>query len=380
MELSDGQTLFIVLVLIYLSECVLWVRKQSVGFLSPWCRRVHISTALFGNATGGLLFVNPLPPLGSVFLSHLSPLSISPAGICALNVQALPGVGRLVQSELCLQFDRIAQASTDGAYLLVNDERFVKCATPSQAGELAELINQTAKASSSSDRERILRAYNSKKFAEDEARKVLLQSASTLFEIRLLGSIFFVFLFLIAPTLMSVYGLLRLFIPVAVVTFVFAIQIAVLFHRGRKLLFKGEARWDQLIIMILCPPAAIRAADLLTRDLMSNYNPIVVAHLLAGSHAHRFIRSFILDLQHPLSHEFSNEIAAEVIEWSVADQLRQCVAYIERKKNLKNLLAPLKATGDFYSYCPRCECKFMRGESECPDCPGVELVVVSENL
>jgi hypothetical protein len=380
LELSDGQTLFIVLVLIYLSECVLWVRKQSVGFLSPWCRRVRISTALFGNATGGFLFVNPLPPLGSVFLSHLSPLSLSPAGICALNAQALPGVGRLVQSELCLQFDDIAQASTDGAYLLVNDERFVKCATPTQARELAELINQTAKASSASDRERILRAYNSKTFAEDEARKVLLQSASTLFEIRLLGSIFFVFLFVVAPTLMSVYGLLRLFIPVAVVTFVFAIQIAVMFHRGRKLLFEGEARWDQLIIMILCPPAAIRAADLLTRDLLSNYNPIVVAHLLAGTQAQRFIRSFILDLQHPLKHESSNETAAEIIEWSVADQLRQCVAYVEHKKSLKGLLAPLKATGDFNSYCPRCECKFTLGERECPDCPGVGLVVVSENL
>jgi hypothetical protein len=377
LELSDGQTLFIVLVLIYLSECVLWVRKQSVGFLSPWCRRVRISTALFGNATGGLLFVNPLPPLGSVFLSHLSPLSISPAGICALNVQALPGVGRLVQSERCLQFDRIAQASTDSAYLLVNDERFVKCATPTQAGELAELINQTAKASSSSDRERILRTYNSMKFAEDEARKVLLESVSTLFEIRLLGSIFFVFLFVVAPALMSVYGLLRLFIPVAVVTFVFAIQIAVMFHRGRKLLFKGEARWDQLIIMILCPPAAIRAADLLTRELLSNYNPIVVAHLLAGTKAHQFIRSFILDLQHPLKHESSNETAAEIIEWSVADQLRQCVWYVEHKKSLKGLLAPLKATGDFNSYCPRCECQFTFGESECPDCPGVELVVVA---
>ena len=247
---------------------------------------------------------------------------------------------------------------------------------PTQARELAELINQTAKASSASDRERILRAYNSKTFAEDEARKVLLQSASTLFEIRLLGSIFFVFLFVVAPTLMSVYGLLRPFIPVAVVTFVFAIQIAVMFHRGRKLLFKGEARWDQLIIMILCPPAAIRAADLLTRDLLSNYNPIVVAHLLAGTHAQRFIRSFILDLQHPLKHESSNETAAEIIEWSAADQLRQCVAYVEHKKSFKGLLAPLKATGDFNSYCPRCECKFMLGESECPDCPGVELVVV----
>jgi len=173
---------------------------------------------------------------------------------------------------------------------------------------------------------------------------------------------------------MSFYGLLRLFIPVAVVTFVFAIQIAVMFHRARKLLFAGETRWDQLIIMILCPPAAIRAGDLLTRDLLSNYHPIVLAYLLAGAHAHRFIRSFILDLQHPLKHEFSNETAAEIVEWNVTAQLKQCVVYVDRNKSLKGLLAPLSATRDFNSYCPRCECRFTISTGECPDCPGVELV------
>jgi hypothetical protein len=378
--MSDGQTLFAVLSLIYLVECFLWVRKQSVAFLSPWCRRVSIASASFGNANGGFLIMNPLPPLGSVFLSHLSPVSVSPLGVCAFNLQALPSVGRPTQSGRSLAFTEIAGSSIDGAYLLVNNERFVKCTTTAQARAISDLINETVRVSLS-ERESILRAYTARQFAGDEAAKVLREAASVIRPIRWMCSILFLFLFVATPILVSTLGLLRLFFPVALVMLVFAVQVSVMFHGARKALFPGETRLDQVITMILCPPVAIRAADLLTRDLLSLYSPVVLASLLAGSGAQQFVRAFVLDLQHPCKHEVTNEMSAEIIGWAAADQLDLCLEHIKHSSNLQQevLLAPPQPSGTSVSYCPRCECQFNVSSGACPDCPGLRLVAFSKH-
>jgi hypothetical protein len=379
--MSDGQTLFLVLSLIYLVECFLWVRKQSVAFLSPWLRRVNIATASFGNAYGGFLIMNPLPPLGYVFLSHLSPVSISPMGVCAFNVQALPSVGRPTQSGRSLAFAEIVGASVDGAYLLINNERFSKCATAAQARAISELINKTAGVPPS-DREAIILSYTAKQFAEDEIARISREGSSFIKPIRLMCTILFLFLFVATPILVGTFGLLRFFFPVALLMLGFAIQISVMFHRARKALFPDESRLDQMITMILCPPVAIRAADLLTRDLLSLYNPVVVASLLAGTRAQQFVRAFVLDLQHPIKHVLTDETSVEIINWAREKQLGFCLEHLKHSSYLKPevLLTSPEPSGDSISFCPRCECQFVVSAGECPDCPGLELVRFSEQL
>src|ERR1044071_6724363 len=99
-----------------------------------------------GNANGGLLFLNPLPPAGRVFLSHLSPVSISPSGICVFNLQRLPSAARsLYQSGECLPFSNIKDAGSGGAYLVINKEKFTKNATAGQARAIATLVGAMAK-------------------------------------------------------------------------------------------------------------------------------------------------------------------------------------------------------------------------------------------
>lgn len=376
--MSDGQTLLLVVSLLYLFECFLWVRKQSVAFLSPWCRRVSITTASFGNANAGFLFVNPLPPLGSVFLSHLSPVSVSPIGICAFNLQALPNVGRTMQSGQSLTFADITGSGIDGQYLLVNNQRFAKCATTVQAREIADLIKAAARASQS-DREGLVRAYVARQFAGDEAARLLRDAASVIRPIRWMGSILFLFLFVAAPILVSTFGLLRFFIPIAVVMLVFAVQISLMFRSARKTLFPGQRRWDQVITMMLCPPVAIRAADLLTRDLLSRYSPVVLAPLLAGARAQQFVSAFVRDLQHPLKHDVTDETASEIINWAANEQLTFCLEQIKHSNlDQEALLAPPRPSGNSSSYCPRCECQFTVSSGECPDCPGLNLVAFSK--
>ena len=85
--ISDGQTLLLILVLLYLTECLTWVKKQSVVFVSLPGRRWHLAAPIswLGNANGAMLILNPLTPPGRVFLSNLLPISISPSGVCAFT-------------------------------------------------------------------------------------------------------------------------------------------------------------------------------------------------------------------------------------------------------------------------------------------------------
>ena len=377
--MSDGQMLLLVLALLYLSDCLLWVKKQTVAFVSPWCRhwRVAALNSSFSNGRGGVLFMNPLPPLGCVFLSHISPISISPNGICAFNLQALPSVGRPPQTSRSLAFAEITGAGSDGAYVLVNNQRFTKTATAKQARLISELISRMTGADPS-DRERLVRAHVAKQFAADEAAAVLQEAQVVIKPIRMMCSIFFLFLFVATPVLVTFFGLLTLFIPVVVVSVALAVQISIMFFRAHKKLYPHESqeRIEDVVKMVLCPPVSIRATDLLTRHLLSEYSPAVVAALLSGSAAQEFVRAFILDLQHPLKHEVSDEASAEIMVWAASEQLRHCFEHINRTGNSRPevFLAPHQPVGNSISYCPRCGCQFVVSSGVCPDCPGVGLL------
>jgi len=104
--------------------------------------------------------------------------------------------------------------------------------------------------------------------------------------------------------------------------------------------------------------------------LLSEYSPIVLATLLAEDREQQFVRSVILDLQHPLGHEVSHEAAAKTITWMAKEQLNVCLEQIKAEE----LLAPPPREENSISYCPRCRCQFVVRAAECPDCPGVRLV------
>jgi len=378
--IGEGQTLLLILILLYLSECLIWVKRESVAFVSPWGGRwrVAVPPSWLGNAKGGILLLNPLPPAGHVFLSHLWPISISPSGVSAFNLQTLPfGARSSQQTGQFVAFGKIKDSRADGSYVVLNNERFAKCGTAKQARVLAKLIATMAKASTSK-REATVRKWVVKQFAMDEAAALLKQSEELIEPIRSLGVILFLFLFAFTPALAFSFGLMPLIVPVAAVMVALAILIAIMFHRAHKKLYPEESseRLESLVKMILCPPVSIRAADILTKNLLSEYSPIVLAGVLPGASDGQFVRGVILDLQHPLRHEVLDEAAVETVTWMANEQLNVCLDQIKAGRHLKpeELLAPSQREENSIAYCPRCRCQFVVSAGECPDCPGVELV------
>ena len=379
--MTEGQTLLLILILLYVSDCLIWVKRESVAFVSGWGGRwrLRVPPSWLGNANGGILFLNPIPPAGRIFLSHLLPISISPSGICAYNLQTLPSEARSpAQTGQFLLFNQINTAATEGVYLLVNNERFAKCATPKQAKTLAQLIRELVK-TATAKRERVVRAWLQKQFALKDAEARLQEGKALIEPVQELSMILFLFLYFFTPALVSGFGLMPLIIPVAVVMVVLAVLTGTMFYRAHKRLFptEGSERFENVVKMILCPPVSMRAADILTRNLLAEYSPVVLASVLAGSGEQQFVRAFVLDLQHPLKHEVADETAEKTMRWAVAEQLGICLDQIEQGRYLKaeELQAPAVREKDSISYCPRCRCQYVVSASECPDCPGVELVL-----
>lgn len=386
--ISDGQTLLFILALLYLTECLIWVKKQSVVFVSIWGRRWRQATPIswLGNANGAMLILNPLPPPGRVFLSHLLPISISPSGVCAFNSQTLPSGARpATQTGEFLPFSAIQKTGTDGLYLVLNGQKFAKCATPKQAKALAGIV-ETVRTAKVSKRETLVRSWLTKQFDARAASRLWSEADESIGVIRWACSMSFVFMFVGVPILVTLFGLEQLIVPLAVGILALALQIAVLFFSAHRKLFPAESqeRLESLVKMIVCPPVSLRAADVLTRNLLAEYSPIVVANVLAGAggRANQFARDFVLDLQYPLRHEVTDEKAAETIHWMSAAQLKACLEHVARDGRVKveSLLQTAQREGESVSYCPRCGVQFVTGAGdECPDCPGVGLVAFSDN-
>ena len=95
--MSEWELLFLILVVIYCWECIWWVPRGAVAFLTRHGRRWRIvhPGALLGNARGGFIFTHPLPPLGALLVGNQLPLSLSDEAVLAFVARASTPAGGL---------------------------------------------------------------------------------------------------------------------------------------------------------------------------------------------------------------------------------------------------------------------------------------------
>jgi hypothetical protein len=377
--MSEGQTLFLVLCLLYLSDCLVWIGKRMVLFASPWCRRWRTSfgSKYAGNSAGCLAILNPLPPLGTAFLAHWTPISLSRLGICDLGLQVVGETGRPAQTGRVFTFEDIVAVAADGRYVSVNGSRFAKCGTPEQAEMLSQLIRRLSR-EPVENREKVIRESIDAQLDKQEASRRLTQVRDLIRSLRWMCSAFFVFLYIVIPILVSIYGLTRFVIPVAGIMFLAAVDISLRFnsvHRAIYPLRRGD-RVGDVVKMVLCPPAAMRAIDLLTLDAMSQFHPVVISDLLLSPEDTDFVRAVVCGLKYPLHYDLTDPKGIAVVLWYASAQLDACAKLIRARDSraLDRLLAPPLWDGTSTAYCPRCLCQYTIQSGECPDCPGVKTL------
>ncbi|MFC1591332.1 hypothetical protein ACFL43_02290 [Thermodesulfobacteriota bacterium] len=379
--MSDEQMLFVVLCLIYFAECCFWLKKQSVAFLSPWYRKWYVKTSnsIFGNVSGSLIWLNPLPPLGHFFKVHLSSAAISLTGICSYNLQTLPNTEGRPQKENSIVYDQIEEVQVRDETIEINQNYFVKCSSHQEAIRLKNFIEAVTKLDFE-EREKYVKQFIDDQFCAESISGMIERFKNITDFLVFVCSAYFVVLFVAIPVFVNILGLRVMFVPIATIIFTFTIQILIVYYYSHKELYPNRTknRVGDIIKMLLCPPAAIRAVDHLTSDLFSMYNPLVVASELSFFDNKSFIKSYMRDLKYPLEHNLKDPLSVEIAQWYTGELLNLCFAYIKENKSevlgSDEIFSHPQQDHDCNTFCPRCETQSRQSSGICPECPGVELI------
>jgi hypothetical protein len=380
--MGDLESLLLVVVVIYLTECLVWVRRGAVAVRSHTGRRWRVwhPGAVFGNSRGALLLANPLPPFGVVVLGHQFSSSVSPDAIYSYTAASVNPSWRPVQIGRIIRHDALRALTIDGRRILANGEPLLVAPSASTARHLGEWLHglkslpQSERAAEI--RGRIADALDAGRI---RARWAGFEEKSRL--IHRLSILLFVYLFLIAPALLWYFGIRHAGIGVGTGLVAQTMTIGFLFRRAHRALFPegSDDRFAPFLTMLLAPPTAIRARDFLARHLVEEFHPLAVAEAFCPQEEFkRLARHVLLDLQFPMLPVVasSDSEATRTEHWFRSIWLEEVEkAVVRAGLELTELRAPPAPTESVQrAYCPRCGAQFVSTDAVCGDCGGRALV------
>ncbi len=379
--MGEFQSLLLVLAAIYLAECFVWIRRGALAFVRWWRADCAIgpSSPVLSNPHGSLTVANPMPPLGVVYLNAPWPCSVSAEAVYAYSSQCLASGERASHTGRFVRFDEGKSFDTDGRRVRVNEELLLKANSPQAARHLAQTLRRWQK-TPATERAEAIQQWMADSLDVKQVRERVQQCHDRSRAIRLLSNSLFVSLFAFAPLLVWRFGLAQIVWPLLAGMLAHTVTIALLFQRAHKALYPdgGEERFTPFLTMLLAPPTAIRASDILSRHLLEPCHPLAVANVLcAAGRFENFARQVLMDLQHPLlpvcPASESGPVATE--QWFRSTHLAVAGEFVARAGlDLGELMRPPeRAEPGNLSYCPRCHAQFVTKESVCEDCGGRAL-------
>ena len=367
--LNDTELIFVVLGVIYFSECVLWLPETAVVFTGVLkrlrlARQPEVVRRGFNRAT-----LLPLFPFSRTVVTEEFPVACSPAGTAIL---AGEHTGQFIQwSELTTLSTNQRKLRLNGFVLKVSTSEFatlvVDVLTTLQ-GEpderLAESILQ------------VLHASNDVAAARERIDSVAASVAS----LRLVSVMLTFWVFVVGPYLYYLVKphpelLIRYLIPFGT----FWLSGIVLFWLSHRRLLPGSKadRSSRLMTLCLSPGSVMRAADAASRGAFASIDPSAIA-LAVMSPAVRdaFISRRLRELQHPVPFDLveTTEDFAAAHHWWTEQRLVALTASLKKEEVDPAGLLPIPLRDDdANSWCPRCLCQFIHHSGSCPDCPGIAL-------
>lgn len=372
--MSDDLFLFLIIAVFYLVDCFFWVRRNSFAFvLSFWpVKNPGFTGHYWGNRTGGFYFINPFPPLSSLFICQSLPLLFSADVIARAPMQQ--------DSEL-LRHEDIDTVETDSTKLLINGSLFAYCGSSQAARFLTDLIEKLKKLKQKDRLAAIGDTINDTldtNRTEQDIDQFLLRSRI----LRILSSLMWIYLFVFSPMILWLFGPIWLLPLLTGAVLLFHIPIVIFFYRTHRSFFPElkDERQSQLIKIMFFPPAALRAIDYISSNLLYKYHPLAAAFVMCNrKQFSAFAVRVIRDLKFPVRLDILTG------ERKTADEQyrRQMIAAVKLFLDNRGLsIEEMLETGfapdtPGLTYCPRCLCEYIIPSGHCVDCPGVELLPIS---
>jgi hypothetical protein len=380
--MTDGQTFLLVFILIYLSDCLIWLPPSGYAVLAFsghhfLVRRAAVS---FHAVRKGFAVLQPLPPFGTVFAGQAWPLSLDREGIAPLSREN-PNPGPAITAPTGarhLHWSEVETIVAEESKLLVNGRTYAFAATAAAAHDLTRSLERVRNASDA-DREKAISKVIARNLnARRPARKARLFFRAVR-GLRWNASILFVAVFFVIP-----YAYWRFeddppFYYTLLAVWLVMCQIVVEFWLLHRRFFPtlGTERWTHAILSILFPHYAMRSIDVLSRGFLAESHPLAVAVALADrGELARFADRVRRDTLNPIP--FSGEDPALA---SRAEHFRLHV-FLPAVERLLSGMPDLQEPAiegrtthpDEVSECPRCRIPYDRVGLVCQDCGGIPTV------
>jgi hypothetical protein len=369
----DGTAqLLAILALIYLSDCVAWNRRGSVALraLSGRRFRAALPSRAAGNPRAGLVWANPLPPLGTTFVCEPAPIAFAPEGAVVLEPLELERGPREPLRARAWTHSELAEMRCGGRTLVLDGVAIAGATTSAAAEGALDLSRELGRLD---ERERSARI-------EAELRRSLdteaVRAAAERFEaatrtLRVACNALFLHLAVLTPAVLVLLPLATTWIWLVASLLALHVATVVVAWRARAKLPPGE-RADAtsfLVMTALSPPQAIRAADLLARPVLARFHPLAGAALLGREDRERIARATLVDLRYP--RELPDDpLLRRAAAWH-RELMLACVEPALARLELdgaKLLAAPPPEDERSRAWCPRCLSQFADPGAACLDC------------
>ncbi len=383
--MSDVQLLFVVLAVLYGWECLCWLRRGGVAFVT-WlgrCWQARHPGTLAGNQAGGFVLAPPLPPLGALFVTNQPSLSLSPYGVLAFVAVNLNPGWRPAQSGRFVKWSDAREIQARGKKVLVNGDLLLAAATLGLARHLVFELKRLAALKPAE------RSSSIAQFAKATFDTKAIELRRTDWHrrgrpIRWLANALVVYIFALAPALIWHFGFSLSWLWLLLGMVALTITTATLFARGHRALYPDahDERFTHTLTIALAPTSAMRAHDALSRPLLETFHPLAVAKVCLDDNSfNAFARRVLLDLRHPALPHCPNDLSeAQATERFFRQTLLAAMEeFLTRHgpKPAELSRAPKPSDESSRAYCPRCEAQFTSVESHCADCGGLATVAMT---
>lgn len=372
--MNDYVALALIIVALYLSECVVWARHGAFVITAPllFAPRLRVLSRL-GTSNGSFTLLNPFPPFGHVYVVEPFPFTLHADRVVASRSFSLATEPLPLDSGRVIPWSAVQSARAVDRDVLINDERFAACSTPRHARAAARCI--TAIASMDAEKERAIEAQLAAHFDVADARARAQKHARWSMPLLIGASGVFVALFLFVPRVVLATGTQHWPLLLASVYSWVALCVVSMYLAHRKLFpareDRGE-RWMHTLLMLPAPTMAMRGNDKLGRSLMAGLHPVAVAlAVLGGATRDDVVGRALRELKFPragrIKSPVDEEVLARVIRLARAEGIDVDAAFAPPKLN---------ADAGQVAWCPRCRAAYRAGATRCTDC-AVDLITTT---
>ena len=350
-------SLFLIVLLVYLLQCVCWASPGSsifsLGIRGRGTRR-HPGFVWNAFDIAGLL-ANLLPPLAPLLVVQWPAFELSPDSI------QFPAKNTKEDVEarwISIPWEKL-EVSHSESKLLCNGAMAFK-GSKFQALQYADLLEQLRRARRGQRGQIIQDWLHNSMSSRMASRRVMVFTRRSLW-VKILTNLQFFFLFFGAPLAFRFFGTGILW-RVILVLVIISVAIVLEFWTLVKSTYpNSRVSWmTSLVTVILSPVAAIRAEDTAARDLLSGFHPLAAAGAVLPEE--EFRRFAAEQLRLCRFGDYRDEQYRQALQKAMEQGIKQ------KRLNPLDLLRPPPPEAGCVVYCPRCLAQYTKARTECSDC------------